>query len=187
MCTVPALVRPYRRSDERGWLLCRLLSFFDTSYYDDVHTIRTTFDLPSVQLVADLDGELVGLLDIEVDGPAATIDSIAVHPDHQRSGIASRLLAAALAELPSSVLTLDAWTREDPSALNWYRRQGFREHYQYLHVYNTSDNPSSEFTAPSPLAVIHAFCHARLEHETVLRSRFDRVYVCTQFLRKVSR
>jgi ribosomal protein S18 acetylase RimI-like enzyme len=188
MSTAPAVIRPYQPTDERSWLLCRLLSFFDTCYYDDVHTNRTTFDNPSIQLVADLNGEVVGLLDVEIDGPAATIDSIAIHPDHQRTGIASRLLSAAIAELPSSVVSLDAWTREDPSALSWYRQQGFIEEYQYLHVYKNSDGSNHEFTAPSPLfAVMHAYCHADLEHETVLRSRFDRVYVCTQFLRTVSR
>lgn len=187
MSTAPAVVRPYQRSDERGWLLCRLLSFFDTCYYDDVHTVRTAFELPAIQLVADLNGQVVGLLDVEIGGSAATIDSIAVHPDHQRCGIASRLLAAALDELPEQVITLDAWTREDDAALSWYRQQGFREQYRYLHVYKNIDGPAAGFAAPPPLAPpMLAFCHARLEHETELRSRFHRVYICRQFLREVS-
>ncbi len=188
MSTVPAVVRPYQPSDERGWLVCRLLSFFDTCYYDDVHTSRTAFDLPSIQLVAELEGQIVGLLDVEIDGTAATIDSIAVHPDHQRGGIASTLLTAALQELPSSVLTLDAWTREDPSALGWYRRRGFGERYRYLHVYKNGDGSTAGFTAPQPLTVVvHAFCHAQIQDEAELRSKFDRVYVCTQFLHEVRR
>lgn len=110
MSTVP-VVRPYQPADERGWLLCRLLSFFDTCYYDDVHTTRTVFDLPAVRLVADIDGQVIGLLDVEIDGTAATIDCIAVHPDHRRAGVASMLLTAASSQLPGNVLTLDAWTR----------------------------------------------------------------------------
>lgn len=84
----PVVVRVYQPADERGWLLCRLLSFFDTCYYDDVHTQRTQFDLPSVQLVAVIENEVVGLLDVEIDGVAATIDSIAVRPDTRVSGSA---------------------------------------------------------------------------------------------------
>ena len=188
MSTAAVTIRPYQPSYERGWLLCRLLSFFDTCYYDDVHTVRTIFELPAIRLVAELDGKVVGLLDVEFDGSAATIDSIAVHPDHQRGGIASRLLAAALDKMPDHVTTLDAWTREDHAALGWYQQQGFREQYRYLHVYKNGDGTDAGFTAPPPLAPpVLAFCHASLEHETELRSRFDRVYVCRQFLREVSR
>ena len=133
-------------------------------------------------------GQVVGLIDIEIDVSAATIDSIAVHPDHQRGGIASRLLAAAIDELPDQVTTLDAWTREDHAALNWYQLQGFREAYRYLHVYKNGDSTDAGFTAPPPLAPpLLAFCHASIEHENELRSQFDRVYVCRQFLREVSR
>jgi hypothetical protein len=27
-------IRPYEERDERGWLICRLLSFFDTAFFD---------------------------------------------------------------------------------------------------------------------------------------------------------
>jgi len=148
MSTAAVTIRPYQPSYERGWLLCRLLSFFDTCYYDDVHTVRTIFELPAIRLVAELDGKVVGLLDVEFDGSAATIDSIAVHPDHQRGGIASRLLAAALDKMPDHVTTLDAWTREDHAALGWYQQQGFREQYRYLHVYKNGDGTDAGFTAP---------------------------------------
>ena len=188
MSTAPLTIRPYQPADDRGWLLCRLLSFFDTCYYDDVYTVRTRFELPAIRLVADLNGQVVGLIDIEIDVSAATIDSIAVHPDHQRGGIASRLLAAAIDELPDQVTTLDAWTREDHAALNWYQLQGFREAYRYLHVYKNGDSTDAGFTAPPPLTPpLLAFSHASIEHENELRSQFDRVYVCRQFLREVSR
>ncbi|GGT05026.1 hypothetical protein GCM10010156_73420 [Planobispora rosea] len=32
-------------------------------------------------------------------------------------------------------LTLDAWTRDDPGTLRWYRTNGFAESEHYLHVY----------------------------------------------------
>ena len=98
------------------------------------------------------------------------------------------LLTAALSELPTTVATLDAWTREDPPALSWYRQNGFEQRCQYLHVYKNDDTSTAGFGAPSPLtAVVRAFCHAELEHEGILRSRFDRVYLCIQYVRKVSR
>ena len=29
-------IRPYRESDERGWVLCRVLAFLDSPFFDDV-------------------------------------------------------------------------------------------------------------------------------------------------------
>lgn len=181
-----ALIRPYEAPDADGWLRCRLLAFLGTCYYDDVHPARDTFALPSIQLVAIGHDLLVGLIDVEIDGAAATIDCIAVHPDHQRAGIGDRLLAAALERLPSTVTTLDAWTREDPSALAWYAGHGFTERYRYLHVYKGWAESADGFTAPEPLTPpVMAFYHAAIEHEADLRARFARVYVCRQFLREL--
>ena len=71
-------IRNYRATDERNWLICWLLSFFDTDYYDDVKICKTTFTNGRVELVAGRGDEVLGLLDVEIDGNAATIDSIAV-------------------------------------------------------------------------------------------------------------
>lgn len=106
-------IRPYAAADEDSWLRCRALSFLGTCYYDDVRTNRPTS--PAVQLVATLDETVVGVLDIEIAGELATIDTVAVHPDHQGDGIATALLTRAQAELPRSVTTLDAWTRDEPT------------------------------------------------------------------------
>lgn len=52
-------------------------------------------------------------------------------------------------------------------------------------MYKNGDDAAG-FSAPSPRsAVVLAFCHAQLEHEAEVRSRYERVYVCTQFLRAV--
>src|SRR3954467_15776710 len=89
-----------------------------------------------VGLVA-LDGDgVVGLLDVSLDGPAATIESVAVLPDRCPEGIGTALLGRALAGLPGpGGRRLDAWTREEEPANRWYRRSGFHEAQRYLHVY----------------------------------------------------
>src|SRR4051794_4017421 len=94
-------IREYQPADERGWLECRLLSFLDSNYYDDVRTDRSDIAAPNLSLVAEDNGTIVGLIDIELDGEAATIDSIGVHPQARQRGIASALLAEALARVPS--------------------------------------------------------------------------------------
>ncbi len=83
----PFTVREYQSEDHDGWVRCRVLSFLDTQYYDDVRPSRTKLNDPSIALVAteSHEGEetVAGILDIEIEGKAATIDTIATHPDHR--------------------------------------------------------------------------------------------------------
>lgn len=175
-------IRPYRPDDEAGWLQCRLTSFFATDYYDDVKTRKTVLEPGGLELVAETNEAIVGILDIEIDGPAATIDTVAVSPAAQRMGVATSLLQTALGRLPRAVTTLDAWTRETPAANDWYQRHGFVENYRYLHVYRSDGDPS--LPAPAGMSEpVHAFLHAPIERERELRAQFSRVYVCRQYIR----
>ena len=178
--------RPYLPADEPGWLRCRVLSFLGTQYHDDVKPHRTAFDLPAVSMVAVADdGAIAGLLDVEIDGRAATIDTVAVHPDHTRQGIATALLDAALPQVREAGATvLDAWTREDEAANAWYLGSGFVENFRYLHVYKDGDDPADGFTTPDGLsAPVIAFMHADIAREAEMRARFTRVHVCRQYRR----
>ena len=179
-------IRGYRTTDERSWLRCRLLSFFDTDYYDDVKISKTTFTNDHVELVADNGTGIVGLLDVEIDGDTATIDSIAVHPDAQREGIASKLLDELLRRIPEHVTSLDAWTRGTESANGWYASVGFSENQRYLHVYKDEASGDDGFETPVGLSrPVTAFMHARIELEDAVRDRFSRVHVCRQYLMEI--
>jgi ribosomal protein S18 acetylase RimI-like enzyme len=173
-------IREYRDTDAAGWLRCRLLSFFGTEYYDDVVTQRPVFDNPAHRLVAVDDDTVVGLMDVEIFTDRATIDVLAVHPDHQRRGLATRLLEAVDPRLQVDVL--DAWTRGDASANGWYRRSGFTENYRYLHVYKSSQDDACLEPPEGVDRVVTAFMHAPISAEASLRERFSRVHVCRQYV-----
>lgn len=175
------LIRRYRPSDEQSWLRCRVLSFLSTAYYDDVKRAKTPMTPTDIELVAVVGDEVVAVLDVEVVGAAATIDTVAVHPDHQQQGLATRLLDQALAELDPSVQTLDAWTREDAAANAWYQRSGFVENFRYVHVHAKD----GDLPAVDGHPIVHAFLHARIEEESAMRAQYDRVYICRQYLRSV--
>lgn len=179
------MIRPYAPRDEPGWLRCRVLSFLHTAYFDDVKTEKTTFEQPAVELVAVINECVVGIIDVEVDGEAATIDTIAVHPDHGRIGVASALLREAIRLLPASVRTLDAWTRDDVTANAWYQREGFTETFRYLHVYALSDEEiatAMQEVAPR-LVGVKGFFHAPIAAEEDMRATFERVHVCRRYER----
>lgn len=182
---LPAQIRDYEPADEPSWLRCRVLGLLATSYYDDVWQEKRRTDLELVALDGD---EIVGLLDVSVPGAEATVDNVVVHPDRRRRGIATALLEEALRRLErAGVRTLDAWTRSDRPALAWYARHGFEESSRYLHVYASADEVGTVVVAKHGLVPARAFLHARIERETEMRQRFERVYVCRRLVRPVTR
>jgi ribosomal protein S18 acetylase RimI-like enzyme len=187
-------IRRYLASDERAWLRCRVLSFLHTAYFDDVQTAKPAVAPPGLELVAaDSSGEIRGILDITIEGESATIDTIAVHPDHQSQGIGHALLQEATDRLLAlKVATLDAWTRDDPSTLRWYRSNGFSETDHFLHVYadyytDTAEPDRAIGERRSGLRPIKAFLHAKLDEEATIRKQFARVHVCRRFTQNLSR
>ena len=143
------------------------------------------------ELVAEDCGAIVGVLDLSAEGRLATIDTIAVHPDHQWRGIGTVLLAQACERAQAlGATTIDAWTRDDEPTLQWYRSRGFAESDQYLHVYANyyarAGEPADAVQGSAGLKPIMVFLHADLDRETEMRARFTRVHVCRRFSRPVS-
>ncbi|WP_329578744.1 GNAT family N-acetyltransferase [Kitasatospora sp. NBC_01250] len=181
-------IRAYTPADETTWLRCRVLSFLDTPYFDDVLRTKPVSATPGPDLVAvDASGAVVAIMDVGIEGELATVDTVAVHPDHQRRGLGRRLLREACSRARQlGATTLDAWTRDHPGTLAWYRDMGFTESSHYLHVY------ANHYTAPEEpvraveqagdgLRPIAAFLHARLADEERLRGEYTRVHVCRRF------
>ena len=54
------VIREYTKNDELEWLRCRVLSFLDCSYYNDVLTHREIYENDSICLVAEEDGNIIG-------------------------------------------------------------------------------------------------------------------------------
>lgn len=185
-------VRPYLPTDETGWLRCRALAFLETAYFDDVRRAKPAIADPGFELVAvDPDGEVLGVIDVEVEDEAATIETVAVHPDHQGRGVGRALLQEALDRLAAQGVTaLDAWTRDDPGTLRWYRSNGFTEGDHYLHVYadyyTDAAEPDRAIGERRPgLRPMKAFLHAAMAEEAAVREQFARVHVCRRFVREV--
>jgi N-acetylglutamate synthase-like GNAT family acetyltransferase len=183
------VIRDYACSDEPSWLCCRILSFLTTAYFDDVVRTKPAVEAPGFELVAvsTHDDTVVGLMDVTTDDNLGTIDTLAVHPDHQHRGIARTLLAHAVTRGQSQNLSaLSAWTRDDPITLHWYRAMGFTEADHYLHVFanyaTDPDEPDRAVNGMRPgLHLMSAFLHAGLADESQLRRQFARVHVCRRF------
>ncbi|MEM9907536.1 MAG: N-acetyltransferase [Cyanobacteria bacterium P01_D01_bin.44] len=189
-------IRPYTPADETQWVRCRVLAFLDSAYFDDVHRTKDRYSNPTIELVAIApDGVLVGFIDIECEetpgsvcsarpGLGGMIWNIGVHPDHRRRGIAQALLDSAIATAKEhSLVRLEAWTRDDPHVIAWYRTQGFHQIERYLHVYLTGPETQANLTSlNSNLAPMNVFAHCtQPDAFSKVRRQFQRVHDCQLF------
>lgn len=183
-------IRPYVEADERGWVVCRILSFLDSAFFDDVRKEKERYEHPAIELVAERGGKIVGLLDAECEpepgsvceprpGLGAMIWHLAVHPDHQRRGIATALLREAEQRARErGIERFEAWTRDDEAARRWYEAQGFQLVDGYLHVYVELDEGLRELfpITPDGIRPVRMFAHYVGDDPESIRERFARVH-----------
>jgi ribosomal protein S18 acetylase RimI-like enzyme len=190
-------VRPYQEADEQGWVRCRALSFLGSAYYDDVRREKERYDAPSIELVAEDGAQIVGLLDVECELEPGTVCSdrpglggmiwhVAVHPDHQRRGIATALLLEAeRLAAERGLVRFEAWTRDDDHVQAWYESRGFEQVDSYLHVYVEHGEGLRElFPVTDGLRPVKLFAHYTGDRPQEIRERFARVHDCVLYERR---
>lgn len=178
-------IRSYETADEVGWVRCRVLSFLNSAFYDTVEREKERYAQPAIELVADDDGGIVGLLDLECEtetladrpGRGGMIWHLAVHPDHQRRGIAAALLEEAERRARERGLErLEAWTRDDAHVQRWYETHGFVLIDGYLHVYLERDDLRALDGQLGELTLVSGFAHSTGERPDEIRQRYARVH-----------
>jgi len=186
------LIREYQSEDEVGWLRCRVLSFLETAYFDNVLQVKEKYENPAIELVAIEDEQVVGLIDIEYELKERTVCSrgtglggmiwhIAVHPDYQKKGIAAKLLESAIEIAKEKGLNrFEAWTRDDEWVNKWYVNAGFEKVESYLHVYidGGAELKGVLKSEVSKLYPVYAFAHYIGENREEVKQQFKRVHEC---------
>lgn len=192
-------IRAYQRNDETGWIRCRVVSFLDMAYFDNVLTEKERYENPAIELVAIEDEQIVGIVDVEYEVEERTVCSrgeglggmiwhVAVHPDYRQKGIGSQLLYEVEKIAKAKGLNrLEAWTRDDEWVNQWYKKNGFANVESYLHVYLDGGEElkgvmKSEI---SNLYPVHAFAHYVGEDKELIRKKFTRVHECICYEKKL--
>lgn len=184
-------IRNYRKVDEVGWVRCRTLSFLDTAYYDNVLKEKETYENPAIELVAVIENNIVGLLDIEYETQEGTVCTrgnglggmiwhIAVHPDFRRRGIGKNLLLKAQERSKEVGLNyLEAWTRDDDWVNRWYDINGFEQEESYLQVFIDGEELSGVIKSDIPkLYPVLTYAHYVGEEQDEIKKKFKRTHEC---------
>lgn len=185
------IIRDYDVSDEAGWVRCRVLSFLQTAYFDNVLTEKERYDNPAIELVAEIDGQIVGLIDVEYEteelavcsrgaGLGGMIWHIAVHPDYYRQGIGKALLKEAEKRAKKLELNrFEAWTRDDQWVQNWYEKMNFKNTDSYYHVYFEGEQIDEVVDSTIPkLYFVNGFAHYTGNDIEQLKKEDTRIHEC---------
>ena len=188
------IIRTYYSSDEKKWLKCRLRSFHDSAYYDDVYIEKPTFNNLSLELVAEINGKVIGILELEKDinngsicfsktGIGAMVWTIAVLPEYRRLRIASKLIVKAMDWAKTKDIDfIEAWTRDDKWVINWYKSIGFKRIHSYWHIYFKGNNVKSLFSSNDKDIIPESiFAHSNKDPKTMDPNKIDRCYKCSGY------
>ncbi|HFI0104483.1 TPA: GNAT family N-acetyltransferase [Streptococcus suis] len=165
------IIRKYQTSDEKGWVYCKALSYLFSPFFDDRETekpelMKDVYDY-RVEWVAEVDGQIVGLIDIDIyteecswsyiyapSKRTAYFTNLAVHPDFQGQGIAQALFEKAEQELRAQgVEKLAIFTREGDVANHLYQKWGGQlVCSDYLVIGTPKDTPYVRFGVDLPNA-----------------------------------
>lgn len=129
------VIRNYSDADEKAWLYCRVVSFLDCSYFNDVKTSKDIYEHPSISLVAEEDNRIIGFIDVEIDSDdltgssserGAVIWHLGVLPEYRSKKIATQLwLQAKEKLLQLDIHYCEVWTQQDIPANQFYIGNGF--------------------------------------------------------------
>lgn len=185
------IIREYKNSDEIGWVRCRALAFLNTAYFDNVLNKKESYENPAIELVAELNGQIVGLIDVEYEKEEKTVCSrgedlggmiwhLAVHPDYYRQGIGEQLLKEAEKRAMDLGLNrFEAWTRDDWWVQNWYEKMLFTKVDSYFHIYFEGNELKNRIQSSIPkLYLVSAFAHYVGEEMEQFRSTNHRIHEC---------
>jgi len=191
-------IRKYSKKDEQGWLRCRVVSFLDSAYFDNVIQKKEIYENPVIELIAEINNQLVGLIDVEYENKignvgykqdelTAVIWHLAVLPEFRKQGIATKLLRKASSFLKqNNIKILQAWTRDDKFVLDWYKNRGFKKKESYYHVF-TSGNECDKIAESKikNLYICNTFCHYLGNNSEKIKNEFERIHECSLFEKEI--
>jgi ribosomal protein S18 acetylase RimI-like enzyme len=124
------IIRSFREKDRNAVVAIWNLVFADDPPWSEPNAVIDTKQTvqPDLFLIAELEGKVLGTALAGFDGVRGWVHHVAVHPDHQRRGVAASLIAAAeagLKEMGCQKLNLQV-RATNTAVLAFYEDLGFQ-------------------------------------------------------------
>ncbi|MBI4556759.1 MAG: GNAT family N-acetyltransferase [Candidatus Hydrogenedentes bacterium] len=138
-------IREYRPEDEAEWMRVHAIIMSISHAWNYTIQQRPVYERPSTQLVAIIEGKIVGLTDVEYeieagqfcflkDSPGGYVLEFGRLPEYARLGIGKLLIDATVEDAKKKdYLRLEYWS-QDRRAQRYYARLGMKEigrHYRF--------------------------------------------------------
>ncbi len=167
----------YETKYEDQWLECLRNSFFDSLYYDSILKIKPRYENFSIELVAFIHHELVGLLDIEITSPdehiccsqdikCGQIVLVAISPHKRRMKIGTKLIETAIQILneETTIEGIEMLFREDNITSSWLESLDFEKCAHYYEI-SLSGDFFSKYDIELPFGIIAGKLNAFADQE----------------------
>ncbi len=134
------VIRPFRDEDERGWVICRVLSFLDSAFFDDVRQTKERYEQHGDRARRGarrrdrrahrrrVRGASLEPCARSGPGLGGMIWHLAVHPGAPATGRRDRAAARGREARARArgLARFEAWTRDDAERVRWYETMGLR-------------------------------------------------------------
>ncbi len=139
------ILRPYREDDAAEWINTWAQTAVTSDAWVALHHAKPRYKRPALELVAELNGEIVGFMDVEIESEPEELGhgkhtccgfvwEFGVRPDCQGLGIARDMLEHAKGWLTErSIRRMEFWSM-DERARSFYQHVGMQElerHWQF--------------------------------------------------------
>ncbi|UCG01416.1 MAG: GNAT family N-acetyltransferase [Candidatus Heimdallarchaeota archaeon] len=171
------IIRDYSSSDEDNWIQCQLQSYLESPYYDVLNKFKPRYENPAIELIALVKGNLVGILDIEIEQKkgqfcfdeterSGMISVIGVLLQYRRKSIGSKLIEKGIELVRDNfdVHRIEIWIREDPVTILWLKKNQFQKIHKFYEVILTTDF-FDKYQVELPFGIIPSFLTGNVESE----------------------
>lgn len=162
----------YKVEAEKEWVRCHALVYFRSNERRLLRN-KPRYRGKSIELVALVDGKIIGFLDIELEEKPGSICykksdgngmlwDIGVLPEFRRKGVATKLLGAGIKRGEQlGMKRLEAWSIEQ-NAWKFYEKYGFKKFFEYHHMLIDSREKLKVFDRDS-MHIVEIYAHVMPE------------------------
>lgn len=177
-------IRQYQDEDEADWLNTWGQVAVTSFAWAALWHRKPRYEKESLELVAELNGEIVAFMDVEVENvagelglltdiPCGFVWEFGVRPDHQGEGIARAMIEQARGWLKERGLSRMEFWSADEKAQSFYRHLGMTEIERHWQFYMKFPRPVREQLTVDGVGIFTVYGNCPIDRLDAIAERYD--------------